>query len=127
MTCAEKTYENGQVVYRDCHTGAVASQHQPAQAGAGAGTELKLLLKTWLGIEANFGCSCNAMARKMNTNGPDWCEGPGLAEIVAAMRAEHAKRRSRRKTVLPWSDFGARWLIRQACRRARANGAVDNK
>ena len=118
MSCTEKRYENGQVVYKDCHTGRPVSHQQPVQAGAG--TELKSMLKSWFGIEANFGCSCNAMARKMNTNGPDWCEGAGLVEIVAAMRAEHAKRREKRQTVLPWSDYGARWLVRVACQRARS-------
>ena len=86
------------------------------------GTELKALLKDWLGIEASPTCSCNAMARKMNTLGPDWCEGEGMAEILAVMRAEHGKRWVNGRTILPWTDIGARQLVLLACRRARSNG-----
>ena len=87
------------------------------------GTELKALLKDWLGIESTPTCSCNAMARKMDTLGPDWCESDqGMASILDVMRAEHAKRWSAGKTILPWTDMGARQLVLLACRRARANG-----
>ena len=81
------------------------------------GTELKALLKDWLGIESSPTCSCNAMARKMDTLGPEWCESAdGLAEILAVMKREHG----RRKSILPWSDTAASMLVRLACRRARA-------
>lgn len=88
------------------------------------GAELKALLKDWLGIEATPTCSCNAMARKMDASGPDWCEGEGMAEILGVMRAEHAKRWKDGRTVLPWADAGARQLVLLACRRARAKAAV---
>jgi hypothetical protein len=84
------------------------------------GTELKSLLKDWLGIEASPTCACNAMARKMDTLGPQWCEGEGMAEILDVMRAEHGKRWSDGRTILPWTDTGARQLVLLACRRARA-------
>jgi len=119
MGCIEKVYENGEVVYRDCHTGSPAS---PPVQESGPGTELKALLKNWFGITANLGCSCNAMARRMNSNGPDWCEGPGMPEILKAMRGEHSKRRAKRQTILPWSELGAKWLVRVACQRARSAG-----
>jgi hypothetical protein len=84
------------------------------------GTELKALLKDWLGIESSPACSCNAMARKMDTLGPDWSEGEGMELILSVMRAEHAKRWAAGKTILPWTDAGARQLVLMACRRARA-------
>lgn len=118
MGCIERHIEDGRVVQRDCRTGAVAT----VEPTAGPGAELKRILKDWFGIEATLGCSCNAMAKKMNRLGPDWCEGPGMPEIVAAMRGEFTKRRQAGTTILPWSEFGARVLIRLACRRARAAG-----
>ena len=87
----------------------------------GPGTELKALLKDWLGIEAAPGCQCNAMAGRMNALGADWCESEaGLAEILGVMQAEHSKRWADGRTRLPWTDFGAKQLVRLACRRARA-------
>lgn len=86
----------------------------------GPGTELKKLLKDWLGIEAAPGCSCNSMAARMDALGPDWCESDaGTTEILGVMRDEHAKRWADGRTKLPWTDFGARQLVRLACRRAR--------
>jgi hypothetical protein len=87
----------------------------------GPGTRLKTLLRDWLGIEASPTCSCNAMAAKMNTLGPDWCEGEGMVEILNVMRDEHAKRWADGRTVLPWTDFAAKRLVLLACRQARAS------
>lgn len=87
----------------------------------GPGTELKSLLKDWLGIEASPTCRCNGMAIKMNQLGPDWSESDqGMAEILGVMRDEHAKRWDDGRTILPWTDVGARQLVLLACRRARA-------
>jgi hypothetical protein len=118
MSCTERHVENGRVVERDCYTQAVAT----VEPQSGPGTELKRILKDWFGIEATLGCSCNAMAKRMNRLGPDWCEGPGMTEIVSAMRGEFTKRRQAKQTILPWSEFGAKVLIKLACRRARAAG-----
>jgi hypothetical protein len=86
----------------------------------GPGRELKALLKDWLGIEATPTCSCNKMARKMDEHGPEWCESDeGMAEILGVMRDEHAKRWADGRTILPWTDAGARQLVLLACRRAR--------
>jgi hypothetical protein len=104
-------------VYRQCDVG--RSQSDNTQK---PGTELKALLKDWLGIESTPTCSCNAMARRMDTFGPEWCEGEGMASILDAMRAEHAKRWADGRTILPWTDLGARQLVLLACRRARATG-----
>jgi hypothetical protein len=98
------------------------SHPQSPPPSDGPGTQLKALLRDWLGIEASPTCKCNGMALKMNHLGPEWCEGEGMASILEVMRAEHAKRWSAGKTILPWTDTGARQLVLLACRRARANG-----
>jgi hypothetical protein len=117
MGCVERVRVDGEIVTRDCHTRAAARPPAPAD---GPGTELKAILKSWLGIEANLGCSCNAMAARMNSD-PAWCLTPaGMDAIVAAMRTEHQRRRQRGETILPWADFGARQLVKLACRRAAA-------
>lgn len=87
------------------------------------GTELKALLKDWLGIESSPTCSCNAMARKMDTLGPEWCEGEGMTQILDVMRAEHGKRWADGRTILPWTDAGARQLVLLACQRSRTQAA----
>ena len=103
--------------------GRTQSQQQVTPPSEGPGTQLKSLLRDWLGIEASPTCKCNGMALKMNHLGPDWCESDqGMAAILDVMRAEHAKRWSAGKTILPWTDMGARQLVMLACRRARANG-----
>ena len=79
------------------------------------GTELKQLLKDWLGIESTPTCSCSSMSKKMDERGPEWCKSDeGMAEILGVMRTEHAKR----NTILPWTDIAARQLVLLACRRA---------
>ena len=104
---------------------AAAATSQAKSFVDGPGTELKALLRDWLGIEASPTCSCNAMARKMNERGPEWCESEeGMAEILGVMRAEHGKRWADGRTKLPWSDLGAKQLVRLACRRARAKASA---
>ena len=105
-------------VYRQCDAG--RSQAINTQK---PGAELKALLRDWLGIESSPTCSCNAMARRMDTFGPEWCEGEGMASILNVMRAEHAKRWADGRTILPWTDAGARQLVLLACRRSRAKAA----
>jgi hypothetical protein len=93
---------------------------------ASTGTELSEILKSWIGIEASPTCSCSLMAKKMDALGPDWCESDqGMAEILGVMRAEHAKRWSAGKTILPWTDTGARQLVLLACRRSRSKAAQN--
>jgi hypothetical protein len=83
------------------------------------GTELKALFKDWLGIESTPTCSCNAMAAKMDSLGPEWCKSDeGMSEILGVMQTEHAKRWADGSTILPWSDIAARQLLLLACRRA---------
>ena len=99
------------------------AQPQVTPPPDGPGTQLKSLLRDWLGIEASPTCKCNGMALKMNHLGPDWCEGEGMASILDVMRAEHAKRWADGRTILPWTDAGARQLVLLACRRSRAKAA----
>ena len=105
---------------REKCAGLVESEPVEAVVLGGSGTELHALLRDWLGIESTPTCSCNAMARKMDTLGPEWCEGEGMAEILGVMRDEHAKRWADGRTILPWTDAGARQLVLLACRRAKA-------
>lgn len=105
--------------------GFVPTLHSPPAPQDGPGTELKALLKDWLGIEASPTCSCNKMSQKMNREGTAWCLSEyGMAEILGVMRAEHAKRWADGRTRLPWTDMGARQLVRLGCRRARANASA---
>ena len=117
MGCTERLIVDGKMVERDCHSKGKPQANDPT---TGPGTELKAVLKNWLGIEANLGCSCNAMSRQMNSMGAEWCAGEGMPKILDAMRGEHRKRQAAGKTWLPWSEIGARQLVLLACRRARS-------
>lgn len=91
----------------------------------GPGTELTAILSGWLGIEADEHCGCRAMAARMDALGVEWCESEtGMAEILGVMQAEHARRWADGRTRLPWTDLGARTLIRLACKRAEAKATA---
>lgn len=79
-----------------------------------AGAELKALLKSWLGVTDVPGCGCNKKAQLMDMKGCDWCL-ENIDQIVGWMKREHDKRR----IFLPFSEIGARVLIRTAVRNAR--------
>ena len=92
---------------------------------SGPGTELKAILSGWLGIEADEQCGCRAMSARMDALGVAWClSGDGMAEILSVMREEHGKRWAEGRTRLPWTDLGARKLVRLACRRAETKAAA---
>ena len=76
---------------------------------------MKKLLAGWpLRITASAGCTCNAVATRMDMLGPDWCESDeGMAEILGAMRENAAKRG------LPFVDVAGRMLVRRAIANAR--------
>lgn len=78
----------------------------------GPGTELKKLLAKF-GIVAMPGCSCNAMAAKMDAAGPDGAEAM-IDEVLAVMKQEAGRRG------LPWVEMAARMLVKRAIRNARA-------
>ena len=91
----------------------------PPAPAHGPGTELKKLLKTWLRIEASPTCSCNARAKRMDTEEarePGWCEAH-LDEIVGWLREEATKRK------LPFVDMAGRVLVRRAISNARKEQA----
>ena len=91
----------------------------PPAPAHGPGTELKKLLKTWLRIEASPTCSCNARAKRMDTEEarePGWCEAH-LDEIVGWLREEATKRK------LPFLDVAGRVLVRRAVSNARKEQA----
>ncbi len=83
---------------------------------AGPGTELKALLKDWLGIQASPNCSCNARARQMDEWGPDLCE-QNLPTIVDWLGEQAAARK------LPFVRFAAEQAVKLAIRRARKKAA----
>lgn len=88
--------------------------HVCHQSQCGPGCHLKRLLKDWLGFESREGCKCDKRARVMDVRGADWCL-ENVDKIVGWLREEHQKR----ETMLPFSEVGARVLIRTAIRNAR--------
>jgi hypothetical protein len=91
---------------------------QPLTPTHGPGVELKKLLKR-VGIVATPNCSCNARAKRMDTEEarePGWCEAH-LDEIVGWLREEATKRK------LPFVDMAGRVLVRRAIRNARKEQA----
>lgn len=93
-----------------------AVEPPPVPKGSGPGTELKALLKDWLGIQASPNCSCNARARQMDEWGPDMCE-QNIPTIVGWLE-EQAKARK-----LPFVRFAAEQAVKLAIRRARKKAA----
>jgi len=83
---------------------------------SGPGTELKALLKDWLGIVASPNCSCNARARQMDEWGPDLCE-QNLPTIVDWLGEQAAARN------LPFVRFAGEQAVKLAIRRARKKAA----
>lgn len=79
----------------------------------GPGTELKKLLKSWLGITASPNCACNARAKQMDQWGPEECENR-LPEIVGWLE-EQAKARG-----LPFVRFAGEQAVKLAIRRAKS-------
>lgn len=77
----------------------------------GVGTELKAILRR-VGIVPSATCKCNARARIMDDNGPDWCE-EHLEEIVGWLAEEATKRH------LPFLRPAGRILVKTAIRSAR--------
>ena len=83
---------------------------------SGPGTELKTLLKNWLGITASPNCSCNARAKQMDVWGADECERR-IPEIVGWLE-QQAKGRG-----LPFMRFAGEQAVKLAIRRARRKAA----
>lgn len=86
----------------------------PSEETKGPGTEMKKLLAK-IGITSSPDCQCNARARYMDEQGPEWCE-QNMAEIIGWLREEAEKRK------LPFVDFAGRLLVKKAIANARKNG-----
>lgn len=86
----------------------------PPPETKGPGTEMKKLLAK-IGITSTPDCQCNARARHMDEQGPEWCE-QNMDEIIGWLREEAEKRK------LPFVDFAGRLLVKKAIANARKNG-----
>lgn len=87
----------------------------PKPSPARPGSRLAAMLKK-AGFSQSPACGCASMEKRMNAMGPQWCLSvDGMSEIVATMRAEHAKLAKAGGTVLPWSETAARAMVRLAC------------
>lgn len=94
------------------HLAIVSGERVQRVTQGGPGTELKKLLAKF-GIVAMPGCSCNAMAARMDAAGPDGSEAM-IDEVLDVMKQEAGKRG------LPWVEMAARMLVKRAIRNARA-------
>lgn len=116
-------WKSRRAVVRQAVASAV-TEDSPPPTPCLVGTELKALLKKWLGIEASPTCGCNAMAANMDAWGCDECAKPERVEEVARwMKAEHGRRQKAGKLLIPWSDMAAKTMIRLAIRQARKKQA----
>lgn len=97
--------------HRHLFTHPVAAASLEVPQPEGPGTELKLLLSR-IGITAKPGCSCNARASEMDSQGCEWCE-QNIDTIVGWLREEATKRG------LPFIDAAGRLLVRRAIGNAR--------
>lgn len=88
--------------------------HAPPPETKGPGAEMKKLLAK-IGITSAPDCQCNARARHMDEQGPEWCE-QNMDEILGWLREEAGKRG------LPFVDFAGRLLVKKAIANARKNG-----
>ncbi len=77
----------------------------------GAGTELEALIN-WFGINAIPGCKCKQHVRAMNINGVEWCE-QNIDTITGWLRVEAQRAK------LPFTEVGAKLLIKRATSNAR--------
>jgi len=78
----------------------VASDGPSSQGDFGPGTELKALLAGWpFYITSAPDCSCNRVAREMDSWGPDECETPERMDYVLTALRENAEKRG-----LPFVD-----------------------
>lgn len=87
---------------------------EPPPETKGPGTEMKKLLAK-IGITSTPDCQCNARARYMDEQGPEWCE-QNMDEIIGWLREEAEKRK------LPFANFAGRLLVKKAIANARKNG-----
>lgn len=109
------TVDETHPAYPRIHKQPPPSPPMPGSPIGGPGTELKTILKNWLGITATPGCSCNARAAEMDINEsrePGWCESH-IDEIVGWLREEAVKRG------MPFLDAAGKILVRKAIKNAK--------
>jgi hypothetical protein len=78
----------------------------------GPGTELKKLMRRWLGVVATPNCPCNGHALEMDSWGPDGCEE--RMDTICGWLEEQAKARG-----YPYLRFAAEAAVRRAISRVR--------
>lgn len=93
---------------------------QSIPLGQGVGTELKLLLQRW-GIHSSDDCSCMDNARRMNQNGPEWCEKN--MELITDWMEAQSKERPIAKFF--FSRFAAKKMIELAIRNWNKKSSKD--
>lgn len=86
---------------------------EPHHEKPGAGTELKKLLES-IGIVAKPKCGCDAMARRMDREGEEWCR-EHWEEIVDVMEKEAHRRK------LPFMRIVGKRLVMLAVKRSLQN------
>lgn len=87
------------------------------KVSAGAGTELKALLKS-VGIKGSVSCGCAKRAREMDDRGIQWCEEH--VEVIVGWLRDAA-----RKQQVPFVDLIARQVVKLAVRRAKKKEKVS--
>ncbi len=76
-----------------------------------AGTELKNLIAKF-GLKPGLNCKCGQHIREMDTNGTEWCER-NVTTITEWLREEAQRAK------LPFTEIGAKLLIRRSISNAR--------
>lgn len=102
---------------RDGSNSRAVSRATVAPPASGPGTELKAILKDWLGVTATPTCPCNAHAIQMDMWGPDECERR-IEEIVDWLGEEAGRRK------VPFVRFAAKKMVLLAISRARKAAAI---
>ncbi len=77
----------------------------------GAGTELKNLIARF-GLKPGLNCKCGQHIREMDTKGVEWC-----AENIATIT--HWLREEAQRAKLPFTEIGAKLLIKRAVSNAK--------
>ncbi len=80
-------------------------------ATGGAGTELKNLIAKF-GLKPGFNCKCGQHIQEMDTKGVEWCV-ENIGTITEWLREEAGRAK------LPFTEIGARLLIKRAISNAK--------
>lgn len=105
---------------RTSKPGFSVQRHTIPSASAGPGTELKAFFAKWFGQKATPTCSCNAVAAKMDAEGPQWCR-ENMDWICEQVRLNAEKRG------LPYIRAVVEPIIHLAIRRAEKQARKTQK